>query len=1668
MIPLSYAQRRLWFLNRLEGPSATYNVPVVVELSGVPDRTALAAAVVDVVARHEVLRTVFPSVDGEPVQRVLGGSPVGLSVVECAAAEVDAQVSGFAGEPFDIAVDVPVRVRLFVVDGVRSVLVVLLHHVATDGASTGPLLRNLSTAYAARAAGTAPAFTPLEVQYADYTLWQRELLGEESDPDSVLTRQLAWWRETLAGAPQVLDLPLDRPRPTEPSRRGGTVTGWLDADAHRRLTDLARARRASMFMLLQAGLAASLSRAGAGTDVPIGAPVAGRPDEALHDLVGFFVNTVVLRTDLTGEPGFADLVTRVRDADLAAYAHEDVPFDLVVERLNPDRSLGHHPFFQVMLTVDTAAPAGVRLGDLAGTLRPAALASAKFDLTVFCTEVRADDGAPAGVEVWVQYATDLFDEATARLLLDVYLRLLRAAAADPATPVTALDVLTADERQALADRRAATRTAPAAAPAAGPVHDDPLTPREEILCGLFAAALGVERIGRHDNFFRSGGHSLLATKLVNRIRSVLGVEIGLRDLFLTPTVAGLDRRIGELTGTGRRPALTPLPRPDLVPLSFAQRRLWFLNEMGGASRIYNIPVVLRLDRPLDPALLTAAVGDVLARHEVLRTVYAAVDGEPFQVVLERAEPAVTVLDTPAADLPRVVDAATGHVFDLGVEIPLRVWLIRVDDGRQLLVVLVHHIAGDGWSTGPLLRDLAEAYAARAAGTAPGWTPLPVQYADYTLWQRDTFGTADDPESLLARQLTHWRTTLDGMPQLLPLPVDRPRPALSSQRGDVVPFTLDAATHATLLRLARDHGATLFMVLQSALAALLSRHGAGTDVPIGTVVAGRGDDALDDVVGFFVNTLVLRTDVAGDPTFAELLGRVRDTDLAAYDHQDVPFERLVEELNPTRSTAHHPLVQVTLVLQNTGAPPRAGSPLAGTEVPFDTGTAKFDLTLAVREDHDGSTPDGVRGVLEYATDLFEADTARRLADRLARLLRAAAAEPDRPVADLDLLTEEEHRRYAAGHPHPARPAAGLADLVQARAAATPDAVALVTGDRRITYAALDADANRLARHLLAAGVRRGEVVGVLTARPALPLAALAVLKAGAAYLPLDPDLADGPLAAQAGAVPLAALVTEAGLAGRLAGPATGPTVLLDPPAARTAPPVPPLPGVTLSLSVPGRTLDLPIPGISLTPPVPPARRRPADPAGAGDWRARPADPPPVRRDPADPAVVLVAPAAAGAPLPVALPHRAVLAAAGPLDPGADQVRLSWAAPASAEFTAGLWAALTSGGTCVLTAEPHPTPARLADLVAAHGVTTLDLPTGLFELVADEHPATLARLRQVTTGGAPPSVTHLARVRRQYPRLRLVHAYGTPAGGAYALGHPVDAPQPGRPVPVAGADQRCHVLDARLRPVPVGVVGELYLCGPGLADGYPGHPGGTAAAFVADPYDPAGGRMLRTGQLASRAADGTLRLHGPVAGTVLRGARIDPTEVTTVLTAHPGVRRAAVVVRTDEPGGERLVAYLVPADPPAAPTVAELRRHAVEALPEHLRPAEYAVLATLPLTPDGRLDSAALPAPAEAASTAGAAANPRVRLLRDLFAEVLDGRPVGPEDNFFRVGGHSLLAVRLVNRIRSALAVEITIRDVFQAPTPVALAERLAASAGSPGAERARPTLRRRTGAGATPG
>jgi amino acid adenylation domain-containing protein len=1743
-VPASYAQRRLWFLQELSGPSATYNIPLVVRLSGRLDRDALAAAVADVAARHDSLRTVFDETNGQPTQRLLppGGPELVVSTVD--ESGLAAQLRSAASAGFDLASGPPLRVRLFALGPEEHVLLVVVHHIAGDGWSMAPLARDLSTAYTARLGGTPPAWAPLPVQYADYTLWQRANLGSEDDPDSALSRQVAYWRDALAGAPEELDLPTDRPRPRVASGRGARYRYRIGATAHRQLVELGRSEPATLFMVLHAAVAALLFRHGAGSDLPIGTPVAGRADETLDDVVGFFVNTLVLRADASGDPTFRELVARVRRVALAGYAHQDVPFELLVEALNPARSMARHPLFQVMVSMDTTATPRLDLPGLRALGVEADPGTAKFDL-LFAFDDRGPEGT---VDCMIEYATDLFDASTVESMAARLLRLLDAATARPDTPISRLDILEPAERawllapareayvlgegrqpvppgvagelypgpgpdavgtgewgrwtrggtlerwgppatvrgrrvfpkrveaallalggvaetavvvrddgpggvtvaayvvpapgrdvdlDALPDRladsvpepaRPSTWTALAELPrtTAGEVDvaalprpagetapgRPPRTPEEERLCHLFADVLGVPGVTIDDNFFELGGHSLLATRLMNRIAATFGVDLSVRALFEAPSVARLSAQIAAAGRGGARPALGARPAGppeagDLAPLSFAQRRLWFVASLEGPSATYNIPLAVRITGELDWAALAGALADVVTRHETLRTVFREVDGQPYQLVLPPPDPRALLVErtVAAAEVPAAVATAVRHPFDLATEAPLRASLFTVDARDHCLVLVIHHIAGDGWSLAPLARDLATAYSARQRSRAPDWPPLPVRYTDYARRQLETL--RGDQE----RQAEYWRAALAGIPEELALPFDRPRPATATYRGGAAPVRVDAETHRRVRALANTTGATAFMVLQAAFAAVLSRIGAGTDIPIGSPIAGRGDEALDDLVGFFVNTLVLRTDTSGDPTFGELVARVRVADVAAYEHQDLPFEHLVELLNPARSMARHPLFQVMLVL-DTGVGVTLDLPgLAVTAVDTGAPAAKFDLTLSLSERFgpDGSAA-GLDGALEYATDLFDEGTVRRLGGWLVRFLSAVTADPELRVGAVPLLDDDERGRLLVAYNDTARatPSACLPELIAARAGAEPRATAVEYGGRRLTYGDLAERVGRAAARLRAG---HSPVALLLPASDDLVVAVLAVLAAGRPFVPLDlrlpPDrlaaiLRDAGVRVAVGAGPAAALLEAAGL-----DPDDRPVLL-----------------------------------------------EPTDLYGAG----QPSDPGrPIHPD--DVACVFYTSGSTGVPKGVQFTHGSLvnfaLSMVDEFDLGPADRFLQLSAVGFDVLLEELLPTLVAGATLIIAPEPLLGGERdLTRFLADHAITGMELTTAYWHEWVDalgrSGRAPDPALRFVAVGGERLRVDRLAAW--QAYGVDLVHVYGLTEAGVTTTTHRIrpgdrtdgmlDVPI-GRPV----ANTRTYVLDAGLQPVPVGVVGELYVAGAGLARGYLGRPALTAERYVADPFGPPGTRMYRTGDQVRWNARGELEFVGRTDHQVkVRGFRIELGDVGAALGRHPAVAEVAVVVREDRPGDKRLVAYVVPAAGHDLAGV-DLREHARRALPDYMVPATVVPLGRLPMTPNGKLDRRALPAPAPDVP-GRAPGNALEETLCGLFAEVLGLAAVGVNDNFFDLGGHSLLAVRLLSRIRAETGLDLAVRQLFERPTVAGLATAMTAASGRP--------------------
>ncbi|MFD0417054.1 amino acid adenylation domain-containing protein [Streptomyces sp. NPDC127108] len=1169
------------------------------------------------------------------------------------------------------------------------------------------------------------------------------------------------------------------------------------------------------------------------------------------------------------------------------------------------------------------------------------------------------------------------------------------------------------------------------------------TEREEVLCALFAEILGVEGIGIDDDFFALGGHSLLATRLAARVRTRLGAELTIRALFEHPTVAGLAAHLDALGTSGTpatsapdtRPVLRAAERPDPLPLSFAQRRLWFLHRLEGMSRAYNVPWTLRFSGDLDVPALRAAVADLVARHESLRTVFPDQEGEPRQHILppERARPPLPVTHTTEAELQGALAAVSGHHFDLAAEVPVRTHLFQVGASEHVLLLLVHHIACDGWSFAPLTEDLMAAYEAHRAATAErngapydaGPTPAErnsvprdadpapapaVQYADYGLWQRDLLGDPDDPASPLAHQLAYWRRQLADLPEQVDLPFARPRPTAPGYGGETLSVAWDAELHRRLSALAQETGTSLFMVLQAGLAALLTRLGAGSDIPIGSPIAGRTDQGLDRSVGFFVNTLVIRNDTSGNPAFRDLLHRVRDVSLNAYEHQDVPFEYLVDDLNPPRAIGRHPLFQVSLVVQNAPAPRLDVPGLAIATDLLHPGSARFDLLLNIEErfTEDGR-PAGLTGFFEYSTDLFDPGSVDAVATRLARLLSAAADDPHLPIGRLDVLSAKERRLLLEEWNDTTRPIPPLTavDLFEQQVTSTPDAPAVVFGEVRLSYAELNARANRLAHRLIAEGTGPEQVVALALPRSAeLIVALVAVLKTGAAYLPVDPRHPADRIAFMLRDAAPACVVTARDVDCEL--PADVPRVHLD-------------------TDVDGPATD----------PRDSDRISPLTPANG--------------------AYVLYTSGSTGRPKGVLVPHANVvdLVLWGRETLGTAHLAHALAAtPLTFDVSVfEIFGPLLSGGVVEVVADVLSLGERMdgpwrSTLICA-------VPSALEELLS-HHDVDLGA-DVVALGGEALAAHTLAEIRAAVPGARIVNVYGPTEATVYttawfsdtdpatfadsAAAADPEAPPIGRPV----RNTRAYVLDEHLQLVPTGVTGELYVAGAGLARGYLHRPGLTAERFVPDPFGGRGERMYRTGDLARRRADGNLEYLGRADHQVkIRGFRIEPGEVESALVAHPGIAQAAVVVREDRPGDRRLVAYWVPdGSGQRAPDGAELRDRLARTLPEYMVPAVFVPLERLPLSPNGKLDRRALPAPDEGAGRA-AGRGPRTateEALCALFADALGVPDVGVDDSFFDLGGHSLLAVKLVSRIRAALDTPLGIRAVFEAPTVAALAQRV---------------------------
>ncbi|HEX2202014.1 MAG TPA: non-ribosomal peptide synthase/polyketide synthase [Longimicrobium sp.] len=2100
--PLSFAQERLWLIDQLEPGGAAYNMAEATRLTGALDHGALERTFTEIVRRHAVLRTVYAERDGQPVQVIAEAAPLSIPVddlthlpAEERKAEARRIVDAAARAPFDLATGPVIRVRLIRLAEDDHVLVMTMHHIAADAWSIGVLVREMAVLYEAFSAGSPSPLAEPRLQYADYAAWQREWLS-----GAALDAEVGWWSDALAGAPPVLELPTDRPRPATQSYAGAEYEFSLPRALAEQASALSRKEGATLFMALLAAFQVVLSRWSGQRDLLVGTPIANRTRGEVEDLIGFFTNTLVIRGELGGEPTFRDLLLKARERLLGAYAHQDVPFEKLVDALHVERSLSHSPLFQVMFTLNNATQGEFALSGLTLDRFGRDVGTARFDLTLVLTE---DEGELRGV---VEYATDLFDRATMERLVGHFRAVLEQAAAAPETRVSAFSLLGEEEKRAvvhgwnatdvaydgpatlaalfeaqaartpdavalsfrgedltyaqlnaranrlahhlralgvgpdsrvgvciersvdmavavlatvkaggcyvaldpaypedrlrymLDDSRAAVLLARAATayrlprtdaafvrvdadreeierrspddpqvavdpenlgyvlytsgstgrpkgvalpqralvnlvrwqtakwageppaatlqfaslsfdvsfqeifatwsgggtlvlvdddtrrdadallrylaengverlflpfaalqhlaevaaerdlgglklreivtageqlqstpdlvrfvlstgarlenqygpteahvvsaytlpaeteawpllpPIGAPIANDrlyvldarfepvpvsvpgelylageglargyldrpgltaekfvpspfgpagarmyrtgdrarwlptgdvqylgraddqvklrgfrielgeieavlrqhpavgdaavvvrgeggdkrlvayvvahqgqgadaaalkahlkgrlpefmvpsavvpmetlPLTPSgkvdrralpapeaagggggfveprtetERAVAAVWAEVLRNERVGVHDDFFDAGGHSLRAAQAMSRLRDAFGVDLPLRALFEAPTVAELAERIEAAGGRfreGGAPAITRAPRTAGLPLSFAQERLWLVDQLQPGSPAYNMPGALRIRGALDASALERALAEIVRRHEPLRTTFAVHGDRPVQVVHPAGAFALPLEDLTGtgdaeareAEMLRRVDAEARTPFDLRTGPVIRARLLRLAEEEHVFLFTFHHITADGWSIGVFVGELTVLYDAFSRGLPSPLPELPAQYADFAVWQRRWLSGA-----ALERQMAYWRDTLAGAPPLLELPADRPRPALESFRGASAVFGLVPELVDRLRAVARESDATLFMALLAGFQLLLSRWAGQDDVVVGSPIAGRTQTQVEGMIGLFINTLALRGDLSGDPSFAALLGRTREATLGAFAHQDLPFEKMVEELAPERSLSHHPVFQVVFSLQNT---PQEGIDLGGVDLSFietDSGTARMDLSLSLTETPDG----GLYATVEYATDLFDAATVDRLFARYADLLDAAAARPSEPVSALAVAEGEEREtvvrawnRTATEYPRHAT----IHSLFAEVAAASPDAVALVYEGETTTYGELDRKANRLARVLQARGVEAGARVGLTVERSADSVAAmLAVLKAGASYVPLDASYPAERLRFMLDDSACAALVVRDAVPEALAG----------------------FGGAVVSL----------------------AADRDAIEGESGEALS-------VETSPEAEAYVMYTSGSTGRPKGVRTPHRGVVRLVRETnlaDFGPDQVALHAASLAFDASTLEIYGALLNGGRLVVFPAHTPSVEELGAAIRENGVTLAWLSVGMFNRMIDERPEDLAGLAQLCTGGDAASIPHTRRALELLPGVRLINGYGPTENTSLTTRRVVraeDAERASVPIGEPLSNTRVYIVDSKLRPVPVGVPGELVTAGDGVALGYVNRDDLTAEKFVT--VDFGNGlteRVYRTGDRARWLDGGTVEFLGRVDTQVkVRGYRIEPGEVETVLASFDNVGKAVVIVREDVPGDKRLVAYVTPRDG-VAPTADALREAARGALPEYMVPAAFVVIDEVPLTPNGKVDRRALPAPEWTREDTYLA--PRTETestLAAIFAEVLGVERAGIDDDFFHMGGHSLLATQVVSRIRQAFGVELPLRAVFEATTVRGLAGKI---------------------------
>jgi amino acid adenylation domain-containing protein len=1609
--PVSSGQRRLWLLHQLAPDSPNYAMPTALRLRGRLDIDALRRSVDALVARHEALRTTFPAADGTPWARVHAEASVSLDVRPGRCDQSgDGPVPALldeAARPFDLSAGPLVRVVVWRLGAQDHVLLLVVHHIVADGWSVELLVRDLTAAYRACCAGDSPSFAPLTVQQADFAVWETN-----RDATADLEPGLSYWCRELSERADPLALPVRGPRPDGMSGPAHTVWTRVDGALRGQVRAAARSAATTEFAVLFTAFVALLSRLTGQRDLIVGTPVSGRQRRELADVVGYFVNTLPIRFRWDEDTTSEGLLEHVRTTLTSAFEHQDVPLDAVVDRVETVRRSDRNPLYDVIFTVQDElcfADAFPGIDARSIQLDPAA---AKVDLTCVVTR------SPEHLDVQWSYRADLLDLADMRAVAQSFAPLLGSLLAAADRQLADLDV-----DDALAAPRGRPQPGPAVEPpAAGGASEPgpdgpaaagaPVTGVEAVIVDVWAELLGrpAGAITRADDFFALGGQSFLAARAAARLSKRLDRHVDVRDVFAHPTVAALATMLAAATAT--RP-IERRPRAAATgALSHSQEQVFFLEQLAPESPAYNIPLIVRLTGRLDVAALHSAVRWVVGRHEALRTCFEIHAGEPRQRV--QADADVKWLERDLRGMPDALGAATETANQQGFRRftaadgpPVRVAVLRVADDVHLVTMTVHHLVADGASVRVICRDLRTAYIAYAEGGEPAQAPPPLRFLDYADWER---GRSD---AELADGLAFWRAALDGAPQTLDLP-SRRHCAGPRGRGASVPVEVGAATAERLDDLAAATGCTRYMVLVAALAVVLSRYSGQRELLLGTPAANRTHPDTSELVGPLVNTVVLRADLRGRPTVGELLARVRRMCTAAFAHQDVPFESVVESVASQREPSRSPLFQVMLAVNDA---PYGDLDLPGLScVPVypDNPTAKFELLLNIADDGES-----VRGFCEYDLDVYDGVLVESMMTHVARVLDEFVADPDRRLSEIGLLVGPQRAALleaAAGPPAGYDSEVCLHRLVEAVVDRQPGAMAVLDdgADRPgLTYAELDAAANLTAGTLRHAGVRRGDTVGVLAPRSlALVVGEYAALKAGAAFLPLDP------------AWPPARLSAVIGDAG-----------------CRTV-----LTGEIDVAGLQAATLAIPVDDAI-------ARAR----ASAGPV-ARPVVPTSAQ----DVAYVVYTSGSTGRPKGVQVEHGAIsnnllwMQQDWPLGP-ADRLLQKATATFDVAVKEIFWPLLA--GAAVVLARPgvERDPAAILDAIGRHRVTIAHLVPSMLDVClqsAEGRDAGLGpSLRYVMCGAEELRPDTRARFAAA-GHADLLHMYGPTETAVAVTGWTCRREDPatdrvplGRPMP----NCRLYVLDDDLNPTPPLVWGELYVSGRPLARGYLGRSAETAEVFLPDPYAPdPGRRMYRTGDVVRHGSRGLLEFRGRADGQVkIRGLRVELGEVESALRAHPAVQEAAVVLHRGNDALDTLAGFAVLRTGTPDPG-GQLRRHLAATLPEYMVPSQITVLDAMPITEHGKLDRAALSAVPLSRPASGhfvAARDPIEQVVAGVWSSVLGIAPIGVEDDFFALGGHSLQAARIVTRLREHFDRDVPMRTMFAEPTVAALAALLRSPSGS---------------------